>query len=151
MNIMANHPKNLLPASSPTLISLPGGCDQHVWIGLRCHRARDASRDIRQSAIILGLGGPLGHVADTEPVELALAIDSVTEGVAVTGRVSGIMHLSCSRCLIGYDRSFTQMVDETYYYGGGEDHDGYDVVDNRIDLEPMPRDVIMLAFPLRPL
>ncbi len=110
-----------------------------------------ATRDIRRSATILGLGGPLGHVADTEPVELDLAIDSVTEGVAVTGRVSGIMHLSCSRCLIGYDRSFTQMVDETYYYGGGEDHDGYDVVDNRIDLEPMLRDVIMLAFPLRPL
>jgi uncharacterized protein len=110
-----------------------------------------ATLRIQRSVTVPGLSGPLGSIGENEPVQIDLAADSVTEGVAVTGIVSGTMHLSCSRCLIGYDRSFTQRLDETYYFGGAEDHDGYDLVDNHIDLEPMLRDVIMLAFPLRPL
>lgn len=110
-----------------------------------------ATRSVRGGAVIPGLDGPLGSIGESEPVEFDLTLDSVIEGIAVTGTLAGTMHLTCSRCLIGYDRSFTQAVDETFYYGGGEDRDGYDVVENRIDLEPMLRDVIMLAFPLRPL
>jgi len=110
-----------------------------------------ATLRIQRSVTVPGLSGPLGSIGENEPVQIDLAADSVTEGVAVSGTVSGTMHLSCSRCLIGYDRSFKQRLDETYYFGGAEDHDGYDLVDNHIDLEPMLRDVIMLAFPLRPL
>ena len=110
-----------------------------------------ATLRIQRPVTVPGLSGPLGSIGENEPLQIDLAVDSVTEGVAVTGTVSGTMHLSCSRCLIGYDRSFTQGLDETYYFGGAEDHDGYDLVDNHIDLEPMLRDVIMLAFPLRPL
>lgn len=106
---------------------------------------------VHRSTTIPGLTGPLGSVGENEPVEMDLAVDSVTDGVAVTGTVSGTMRLACSRCLIGYDRSFTQPLDEMFYLGGVEDHDGYDVVDNHIDLEPMLRDVIMLAMPMRPL
>jgi uncharacterized protein len=93
----------------------------------------------------------LGSIGDNEAVQLDLEADSVPEGVVVSGSVSGTMHLSCSRCLIGYDRSFTQVVDETFYFGGAGDRDGYEVVDNRIDLEPVLRDVIMLALPTVPL
>jgi uncharacterized protein len=110
-----------------------------------------ATLRIQRSVTVPGLSGPLGSIGENEPVEIDLTADSVTEGVAVSGTVSGTMHLSCSRCLIGYDRSFKQRLDETFYFGGAEDNDGYDLVDNHIDLEPMLRDVIMLAFPLRPL
>jgi uncharacterized protein len=110
-----------------------------------------ATLHIQRPVTVPGLSGPLGSIGENEPLQIDLAADSVTDGVAVTGTVSGTMHLSCSRCLIGYDRSFTQHLDETYYFGGAEDHDGYDLVDNHIDLEPMLRDVTMLAFPLRPL
>ena len=110
-----------------------------------------ATLRIQRSVTVPGLSGPLGSIGENEPVEIDLTADSVTEGVAVSGTVSGTMHLSCSRCLIGYDRSFKQRLDETFYFGGAQDHDGYDLVDNHIDLEPMLRDVIMLAFPLRPL
>jgi uncharacterized protein len=111
----------------------------------------DATLRIHRSVSVPGLSGPLGSIEENEPVEIDLTVDPVTEGVAVGGTVSGTMHLSCSRCLIGYDRSFTQRLDEVYYFEGAEDHDGYELVDNQIDLEPMLRDVIMLAFPLRPL
>src|SRR6266568_497758 len=110
-----------------------------------------ASRGVQGEVRVPGLRIALGSVGEDEPVSIDLMADSVSEGVAVTGTVSAIAHLSCSRCLIGYDQRVEQPVDETYYYGGGEDRDGYDVVDNRIDLEPMLRDVIMLALPIRPL
>lgn len=110
-----------------------------------------ATRDVKRHTTVSGLAGPLGSVGEDESVLLDLALDSVTEGVVVTGTVSGTMHLSCSRCLIGYDRTFTQAVDETFYLECGEERDGYDIVDNQIDLEPMLRDVIMLAMPARPL
>src|SRR5438105_6736739 len=110
-----------------------------------------ATLHVERPVTVPGLSGPLGSIGENEPVQIDLAADSVTEGVAVSGTVSGTMHLFCSRCLIDYDRSFKQRLDETYYFGGAEDHDGYDLVDNHIDLEPILRDVIMLAFPLRPL
>ena len=106
---------------------------------------------IQREVPVPGLRGALGWIGEDEPVRLDLAADGVTDGVAVTGKVSGTMHLSCSRCLVSYDRSFEQRVDEMYYHGSAEDGDGYEVEANRIDLEPMLRDVIVLAIPTRPL
>ncbi|MGH2718631.1 MAG: YceD family protein, partial [Actinomycetota bacterium] len=56
-------------------------------------------KEIHRAAAVPGLRTALGWVDDDAEVRLDLAIDSVTEGVAVTGSVSGTMHLSCSRCL----------------------------------------------------
>ena len=111
-----------------------------------------ASRGVRGEFRVPGLTTALGSVGDDEPVVVDVVADAVSEGIAVTGTVSATAHLSCSRCLIGYDQTVVQPVDETYYFGGeGEERDGYDVVNNHIDLEPMLRDVIMLALPTRPL
>lgn len=111
-----------------------------------------ASREVRGEVRVPGLATALGSVGGDEPVVVDLVADSVSEGIAVTGTVSATAHLSCSRCLISYDQEVAQPVDETYYFGGGgEERDGYDVVDHHIDLEPMLRDVIMLALPTRPL
>jgi uncharacterized protein len=106
---------------------------------------------IHREVPVPGLRGVLGGIDENEPVRIDLAADSVTDGIAVTGTVSGTMHLCCSRCLVDYHRSFEQHVDEMYYYGNAEDRDGYEVEANHIDLEPMLRDVIVLAIPTRPL
>src|SRR6266702_8966307 len=90
-----------------------------------------ASRGVQGEVRVPGLRIALGSVGEDEPVSIDLMADSVSEGVAVTGTVSAIAHLSCSRCLIGYDQTVVQPVDETYYFGGeGEERDGYDVVNN---------------------
>jgi uncharacterized protein len=112
-----------------------------------------ATRHIRRGVAVPGLRGALGWVDDDSVVQVDVAVDSVPEGVVVTGTVSGTMHLSCSRCLVDYDRNFDQAVDETFYLerDGRDDDDGYAVAGDEIDLEPMVRDVIVLGIPPVPL
>lgn len=114
-----------------------------------------ATRDIRLRCAIGDLRGALGFIGDDEPVSLDLVADAVTEGIAVSGTVSGTVHLSCSRCLMDYDRPLQTQVEETFYSGRayeyGVDGEGYEVRGDHIDLEPMVRDVIVLAIPTQPL
>jgi uncharacterized protein len=117
-----------------------------------------ATRAIRRGVTISGLQGALGGIGEDEPVHVDLSLDSVTDGIAVTGWVRGTLHLTCSRCLVGYDRSFDNQVDEMFFSGGADaggggdyEGDGYEVADSHVDLEPMLRDVIVLGIPLVPL
>ena len=101
-----------------------------------------------------GLHGALGGISDDESVELDLSLDAVPDGIAVTGTVKGILHLVCSRCLVGFDARFDNLVDEVFYARnrqGADEDDAYRVVDDHVDLEPMLRDVIVLGMPLVPL
>src|SRR5438445_10716256 len=81
-----------------------------------------ATLRIQRSVTVPGLSGPLGSIGENEPVQVDLAADSVTDGVAVTGTVSGTTHLSCSRCLSGSDRTSKRPLDETHYLGGAAHH-----------------------------
>ncbi|GAC1369664.1 MAG: DUF177 domain-containing protein [Actinomycetota bacterium] len=116
-----------------------------------------ATRNVRRGVAISGLQGPLGGIGEDESVHLDLSLDSVTEGIVASGTIRGTLHLSCSRCLVGYDRSFEQLVDETFFVRPAQDgpeaevRDGYAVQDNHVDLEPMLRDVIVLGIPTVPL
>ncbi|HEU5002254.1 MAG TPA: DUF177 domain-containing protein [Actinomycetota bacterium] len=109
---------------------------------------------IRRGVALPGLRGALGWLGESDVVELDLVADGVTDGIVVGGTLSGTMHLSCSRCLVTFDQAFRQPVDEWFGFAGsgndGED-EGYEVRDDRIDLEPLVRDVIVLAIPTRPL
>lgn len=109
---------------------------------------------IRRQAVLQGLRGTLGWLDESDVVELDLVADGVTDGIVVSGTLSGTMHLSCSRCLVSYDQAFHQPVDEWFGVAGQSndgENEGYEVRDDRIDLEPMVRDVIVLAIPTRPL
>lgn len=114
-----------------------------------------ASRAIRRAAAIPDLRGALGFIGDAEAVHLDLVADAVSDGIVLTGTLSGTMHLSCSRCLVSFDRELFTPVDEVFRpLGanlGAEDVDGYEVSDEHIDLEPMVRDLIVLAIPTQPL
>ncbi|MGH2731870.1 MAG: YceD family protein, partial [Actinomycetota bacterium] len=77
--------------------------------------------------------------------------EGLLEGVVVSGRVSGTMHLACTRCLKEYEEDFEQPVDEVFYYEQGEEKGGYDVCHDTIDLEPVIRDAVVLGIPEQPL
>ena len=47
-----------------------------------------ATLRIQRPLTVPGLSGPLGSIGENEPLQIDLAVDSVTEGVAVTGTVS---------------------------------------------------------------
>jgi uncharacterized metal-binding protein YceD (DUF177 family) len=108
-----------------------------------------ASKEVLESSPIHGVKVPLGWVDEDEPVDMSLIAESIFEGILVTGEVAGVLHMSCSRCLRDFEEPFNHSVEETFYYSRPEET--YQVEGERIDLEPMVRDVILLAIPLTPL
>lgn len=109
-----------------------------------------AVKEIFSSPNVPGLSGVLGHVED-DFVTLSLRAESVLEGIQVSGGVTGRMVLACSRCLRSFEQSFEHEVDETFFFEGGDEREGYQISGNKIDLEPMVRDVVVLGIPTIPL
>jgi uncharacterized metal-binding protein YceD (DUF177 family) len=90
------------------------------------------------------------------PVELRLRLESVMEGVLVSGEVDVPVTGSCARCLEQFDDTLELDVQELFAYEGStteatSEEDEVRLVENdRIDLEPMVRDLVVLALPLSP-
>ena len=88
-----------------------------------------------------------------EPVRGDLLIESVVEGVLVTGPVSGDVVCRCARCLTEFHTDLDVELCELFAGPGhlGDETDVYRVQGDEIDLEPMLRDELTLALPLNPL
>lgn len=108
------------------------------------------SRDIVAAERVPGLTGTLGWVEEDDRVRLELTADGLLEGIEVTGWISGRLRLRCSRCLADYDEPFRQAVEEIFYLGTPPEEEGYGVTGDAIDLEPMVRDLVVLAIPVAP-
>lgn len=109
-------------------------------------------------------GNDVIAVPEGAPLELSLRLESVIEGVLVTGTATAEARGECVRCL----EPFTEEVDvefqELYYYpeaverfGGvsdseeDEDEEASRLEGDLFDLEPVLRDAVVLALPLQPL
>lgn len=110
-----------------------------------------ATKTISRAQPVSGLRGVLGWVGEEEDVSLELTASSVVEGIEVEGEVSGTMHLACSRCLSEFQERFNYEVDETFYSAKPKESEGYEIEANKIDLEPMVRDLVVLSIPFHPL
>jgi DUF177 domain-containing protein len=99
------------------------------------------------------LGTVVLRVPEGEPVQLDLRVESVMEGVLVTGRARTRAHGECARCLQDIDVDVDVELQELYVYpeSDAEDDEAGRVVDDRIDLDPLLRDAVVLALPFRPL
>ncbi len=97
------------------------------------------------------IGVPTGASLD-----LALRLESVMEGVLVTGEVTAPVSGLCGRCLEPISDTVTVGFQELYVYpeaGSGTDTDADEshVVGDLLDLEPALRDAVVLTLPLTPL
>jgi uncharacterized protein len=98
------------------------------------------------------IGVPVGA-----PVELDLRMESVVEGVLVSGTVTASLAGECARCLAPLTDSVTADVQELFVYPASttDETSGEDEVsrltDDLLDLEPVVRDAVVLALPLAPL
>lgn len=86
-------------------------------------------------------------------VDLDLRLESVSEGVLVSGTVAAELAGQCSRCLTDIADEITAEVQELYYYPGQDTDDDEDlfVIDEYIDLEPAVRDAVVVDLPFTPL
>jgi uncharacterized protein len=109
-----------------------------------------ASRTVRLEEPVEGLATELAAVPEEPPVGLEILLESVVEGIYVTGSVWGRMRLRCARCLTSFERDFRLEVAEIYAHEP-EEADGYALGDGVLDLAPMVRDAVLLEMPFAPL
>jgi uncharacterized protein len=103
------------------------------------------------------LGLELIGVPEGADLTLDLRLESVSEGVLVSGVVSGPLKGECGRCLRPITDSVTVTLQELYAYAHSateetteEDEVGR-LQGDLLDLEPALRDAVVLALPSHPL
>jgi uncharacterized protein len=101
------------------------------------------------------LGFDVLGVPHGTPVDLDLRLESVMEGVLVSGTARAVAAGECVRCLDPIERSIEVELQELYAYPGHERDDDDDaelpqLEGDLIDLEPVLRDAVVLALPFQP-
>ena len=107
------------------------------------------SKRLDFSEEVAGMGLDMGRV---EPLlDFRLLLESLVEGVLVTGEVRGTLRLACIRCLREFERPLEVSLSEVLAYEGQPGaEEGYQISADRADLEPLVRDTVLLAMPLNP-
>jgi uncharacterized protein len=104
-----------------------------------------------------GLGSDLIGVPEGAPLAVDVRLESVTEGVLVTGTVTAPLAGECARCLDPItDELVVDLVELFAYPNSATDEtSGADEVPrseaDHIDIEPVVRDLVVTALPWTPL
>lgn len=100
-------------------------------------------------------GELIGPIPGSDLV-LDLRLESVSEGVLVSGTIRVMLTGECARCLDPLTSHLEVDIQQLFVYPGNEiDEDDEDdeigqLVDDYVDLEPVLRDAVVLALPLAP-
>ena len=107
------------------------------------------------------VGEPMGIEVIAVPrgaeIDLDIRIESVAEGVLVSGTASGVAEGECARCLTDISIPVRAELRELYAYPDSttaattDDDEIPRLNDDLIDLEPLVRDELVLTLPLAPL
>ncbi|SDO25021.1 uncharacterized protein SAMN05660199_01640 [Klenkia soli] len=95
-------------------------------------------------------------VPEGAPVELHLRLESVMEGVLVSGEVDAPVTGQCARCLEPVEDTLHLDVQELFAYEGStteatsEEDEVRRIDGEHLDLAPLVRDAVVLALPLSP-
>jgi len=94
-------------------------------------------------------GEGLVSVAEGEPVVVEVRLESVHEGILVSGEIDTEYTGICSRCLIDIAEGLQVEFQELFAYPGEEEAD-FEVQDDHVDLETLVREAVVLALPFQP-
>jgi uncharacterized protein len=113
---------------------------------LTVRRAATATDDLGTDVIAVPKGSDL---------DLDLRMESVVEGVLVSGTVTATAAGQCVRCLDDLEREVEADVQHLYAYPGhvpadADDEDVDELVGDLVDIGPVVRDAIVLALPFQP-
>jgi uncharacterized protein len=111
-----------------------------------------AARTVQVNEPVPGLRLGLAAVPEDAPIRGDLLLESVVEGILVSGPVRGRLALSCARCLKDFEAALAIEVQELFSRDAGPDGEEYPLSpEGSIDIEPMVRDTVLLAVPFSPL
>ncbi|WP_267957040.1 YceD family protein [Microbacterium hominis] len=94
-------------------------------------------------------GEGLVSIAQGEPIDLAVRLESVHEGILVTAEIDTAYSGVCGRCLTDIVQPVEVEIQELFGYPGTEAID-FEVQDDHVDLETPVRDAIVLSLPFQP-
>lgn len=99
------------------------------------------------------LGIEVIGVPEGSPVELDLRLESVVEGVLVTGAATLELRGECVRCLGTVGRRLEVDLQELFVYPGRDatEEEASRLEGDLADLEPVLRDAVVLDLPFQPL
>ncbi len=123
-------------------------------VGRRAGSQKEYRRSVPAPA---GLGQEMIGVPTGAPLELDLTLQSVTEGVLVTGSVTGEAVGECGRCLEPVHDQLRVELCELFAYPDSttdetsEQDEVRRIVLDLIDIEPVVRDTVVLGLPWSPL
>ncbi|GAA1279865.1 YceD family protein [Pseudonocardia aurantiaca] len=126
-------------------------------LGRRPGSMRTYQRTISAPAEPARLGLDTIAVPAGEPIELDVRLESVTEGVYISGTVQAALTGECARCLDELTDEVEVEVSELFAYPDSVTDETTDedelprVVDEMVDVEQTVRDAVVLALPLAPL
>ena len=110
----------------------------------------------RQVPAPAGMGTDVIGFTEAAPLWLDLRLESVMEGVLVTGTVRGSATGECIRCLTDLEQDVEVEMTELFAYPGKQPPEDADEDDVReiegdlIDFEPALRDAVVPALPFQP-
>ena len=126
-------------------------------LGRRPGIMRTYTRRIPAPADPAHLGLETIAVPEGESIDLDVRLESVTEGVYVSGTVHAPLAGECARCLDAIADEVDVELSELFAYPDSVTDETTDadelprVVDELIDVEQIVRDAVVLALPLAPL
>jgi uncharacterized protein len=111
-----------------------------------------SSRPHRAAWAVEGLGTELAKVRDDVPVEADLLLESLVEGILVSGTVQATLSMRCARCLKEFEQVCGVDVHELFVVEPDPDTDDYPLdPEGLVDLDQMVRDAIGIELPFSPL
>lgn len=94
-------------------------------------------------------GEGLVAVDEGEQLAVDVRLESVHEGILVSGEVDTEYTGVCSRCLTDIAQGLQVEFQELFAYPGDEETD-FEVQDDHVDLETLVREAVVLALPFQP-
>jgi uncharacterized protein len=96
-----------------------------------------------------GFGNAVIGVKTGAEIHVDVRLESLHDGILVTGDVDVVATGECVRCLIDVEVPLEVDFAELFAYSEDEAFD-YTVSDEHVDLEPLVRDAVVLSLPFQP-
>jgi uncharacterized protein len=113
------------------------------------HRPGEMREKTLDVAVSEGFGNAVIGVRAKTKVHVDARLESLHDGILISGEAKTVAHGECVRCLIDVALPLKVEFQELFAYSFDEAFD-YMVQDDHVDLEPVVRDAVVLSLPFQP-